>query len=303
MPEPLVYLNDRFLPQSEACLSLHDAGFVQGATVTDLCRTFRSRPFRLADHLARFSASCSAARIPQPRSGAELTALVEGLVAHNAALLPNRADLAVVLFATPGPIGYYLGEPGGPGDCQPTFGIHTFPLPFRRYAPLFTEGARLVIPGVRAVPAASVEPAIKQRSRLHWWLAERQARDIDPHASALLTDRDDHVTETAAANLLIVRGGVVLTPPRTSVLNGVSLQVTEELCRQIGVGFEERQLTRADCRTADEAMLSSTPYCLAGVRSFDGVSLPWPGPVYERLLASWNELVGFDLRRQILSNP
>ena len=44
MPEPQVFLNGQFLPLSEARLSWHDAGFVFGATVTDLCRTFRQRP-------------------------------------------------------------------------------------------------------------------------------------------------------------------------------------------------------------------------------------------------------------------
>ena len=39
MTEPLASLNGRLLPQSEAHLALNDAGFVFGATVTDLCRT------------------------------------------------------------------------------------------------------------------------------------------------------------------------------------------------------------------------------------------------------------------------
>jgi branched-subunit amino acid aminotransferase/4-amino-4-deoxychorismate lyase len=54
MTTPLAYLNGDFRPQNEAQLPLHDAGFVWGATVTDLCRTFRHRLFRLADHLDRF---------------------------------------------------------------------------------------------------------------------------------------------------------------------------------------------------------------------------------------------------------
>jgi branched-chain amino acid aminotransferase len=302
MAQPIAYLNDRFLPQGEARLSLHDAGFVMGVTVTDLCRTFRLHPFRLADHLARFRASCTAARVPQPRTDEELTRLAEELVARNGALLPPGGELALVLFATPGPIGYYLGEPGGPGDGPPTFGMHTFPLPFARYRHLFTEGARLVIPTTQQVSANSVDPRIKQRSRMHWWLADREVRQTDPGASALLLDEGGFVTETAAANLLIVRGGTVLTPPRSSVLDGISLRVTEELCREAGIPFEERQLTAADCRAADEAMLASTPYCLAGVRTIDTTPLSWPGPVYERLLSGWNLRAGLDLRRQILSN-
>src|SRR5436190_16456800 len=96
---PLAYLNGCFLAQSEASLTLHDAGFVMGATVTDLCRTFRHRPFRLADHLARFRASCRSARVPLLLSDADLAGHAEQLVAHNAALLSADQDLALVLFA------------------------------------------------------------------------------------------------------------------------------------------------------------------------------------------------------------
>src|SRR5438105_11192385 len=101
---PLAYLNGQFLDQDQARLPLHDAGFVLGATVTDLCRTFRHRPFRLADHLARFRASCRSARVPLLPSDAELAGHAERLVAHNAALLSPDQDLALVLFATPGPV-------------------------------------------------------------------------------------------------------------------------------------------------------------------------------------------------------
>jgi branched-chain amino acid aminotransferase len=301
--EPLVILNGEFLPQSQVALTLHDAGFVFGATVTDLCRTFGHRPFRLPDHLVRFRDSCRSARVPLLLSDAELTDRAERLLAHNAALLPPDQDLALVLFATPGPVGYYLGQPGGAGDGPPTLGMHTFPLPFARYRPLFREGARLVVPATRHVPAASVDPRIKQRSRLHWWLAEQEARALEPGASALLLDADGHVTETAAANFLVVRRGTVLSPPRPSVLPGVSLQVVRELCGHLGIPFAERPLTLHDCLTADEALLASTPYGVAGVSRLQGVALPWPGPVVERLLASWASLVGLDLRRQILASP
>lgn len=300
MTDSLVYLQGRFVPQAEAHLTLHDAGFVFGATITDLCRTFRHRLFRLADHLARFRESCRRAEVPLPTGDAELTDLAERLVSHNARLLPPGQDLALVLFATPGPIGYYLGEVGGPGDGPPTLGMHTFPLPLPRYARLFREGARLVVPSVRHVPAASVDPRIKQRSRLHWWLAEREAAHLEPGASALLLDADGHVTETAAANFLLVKDGTLLSPPRDSVLGGISLKVVEELAGKMGIPFAEISLDLAYCQRADEALLTGTSFCVAGVRSINGMALTWPGPVFERLLAAWSEMVGLDIRRQIL---
>jgi branched-chain amino acid aminotransferase len=302
LPEPVAYLNDRFLPQSQAGLALNDAGFVMGATVTDLCRTFRRRPFRLEDHLRRFRVSCSSAEIGLEHQDAEIIARIDGLIERNAGFLAPEGELAIVLFATPGPIGYYLGEPGGPGDGKPTFGIHTFPLPLDRYRRLFTEGARLIIPAVRQVSGQSVSPSIKQRSRLHWWLAEREARRADPFASALLLDADGFVTETAAANLLLVIGGEIVIPPRKSVLGGVSLALTCEIAEEIGIPVVERPVTADDCRFAAEAILTSTSFCIAGVRSVDGCILKWPGPIYERLQSEWNARAGFDLRRQILSN-
>src|SRR5437899_683127 len=115
MNEPLVYLNDWFLPQHLGSLALNDAGFIWGATITDLCRTFAHKPFRLGDHVRRFRESCRTACVPLLRTDDELCERAERLIAHNAALLSPEDDLALVLFATPGPIGYYLGEPGGPG--------------------------------------------------------------------------------------------------------------------------------------------------------------------------------------------
>lgn len=301
MTEPLAYLHGRFLPQREAVLTLHDAGFVFGATVTDLCRTFCHRLFRLADHLQRFRQSCTLAHVPQSLADEELTAIAEEVVAHNARLLTPGQDLALVVFATPGPIGYYLGEPGGPGDGTPTLGMHTFPLPFARYAPLFREGARLVVPATRHLPPASIDPRIKQRSRLHWWRADREARQVEPGASALLLDADGYVTETAFANLLVVRGGTILTPPRAGVLNGVSLRVVEELCAGLGIPFAERPLRLADSQSADEALLCGTAICLAGVSRLQGTAVAFPGPIFERLLRAWGDQVGLDVRGQFLA--
>jgi branched-subunit amino acid aminotransferase/4-amino-4-deoxychorismate lyase len=178
--------------------------------------------------------------------------------------------------------------------------MHTFPLPFARYRDLVERGAALVVPGVRHVPAACVDPRLKQRSRLHWWLAEREARATAPGSMALLLNTTGHVTETAAANFLIVRGGTLISPPRESILAGISLAVVEELAGRLGITMEFRPLTLTECQSADEALLTGTAFCVAGVRSIDGAALPWPGPVLGRLLAAWNPEVGLDIHGQIV---
>jgi len=302
MSEPLAYLNGQLIAQSAAHLPLHDAGFVFGATITDLCRTFRHQLYRWPDHLARFRRSCRATHIDLPIADEELTRLAAHLAAHNATFLGPEQELALVLFATPGPIGYYAGQDGGVGDAPPTLGMHTFPLPFVRYRRLFSEGAHLVIPGTRHIPSVCVDRRIKQRSRLHWWLADREAAAVASGAVALLLDQDGHVTETAGANFLMVRAGTVLSPPRQTILGGISLQVVQELCGDLGIPFQERPLTPQDCFAADEAFLTGSSFCIAGVSRINAAPIPWPGPVFKRLLDRWSANVGVDIAGQIAGN-
>jgi branched-chain amino acid aminotransferase len=297
----LAYLNGRFVPQEEARLSLHDAGFVFGATASDLCRTFRHRLFRLADHIARFRQSCELARILQPVPDRELALLAEELAAKNSAELRPEEDLALVMFATPGPIDHYAGGKDDPGDNSPTFGMHTFLLQLSRYASLVFQGAHLVVPTTRQVPRTCTDSRVKHRSRLHWWIAGQEAQQVEKGAWALLLDTNGYVTETAAANFLIVKDGIVWTPPRTTILGGISLQTVEEICQEKAIPFQERAITLKDCLEADEALLSGTAFCLAGVGRINDVSLPWPGKIFEKLLGAWSDMVGMDIRAQILS--
>src|SRR5580658_9257136 len=110
--EPLAFFHGRVLPQGSAHLPLYDAGFVMGATVTDLCRTFHQRLYRWPEHLARFGRSCRAVNIVPAISHDEISQRAQELVAHNSRLIQPGQEMSLVMFATPGPIGYYLGEAG-----------------------------------------------------------------------------------------------------------------------------------------------------------------------------------------------
>ena len=92
---------------------------------------------------------------------------------------------------------------------------------------------------------------------------------------------------------------MVISPPQGSILDGISLRVTRELCAAQAIPVEEETLTVEDCFAADEALLTSTPYGVAGVSCLNGHAVPWPGPVLSRLQRAWNDLAGLDIARQI----
>ena len=299
MNAPLAYLNGRFLPFHEASLPLHDAGFASGATVVDNARTFRQKLFRWSDHLARFRRDCEACYVPLEATDEQLTAAAEELVAHNAKLLPPGGELQLVTFATPGPLGFYLGEANtGP----PTLGMNSYPLPFARYRPYFAEGATLVVVGgVGARQDAILPPTVKHRSRMNWYVADHRARKMSgvPHALAVSSENGT-LTETSVANLLAVIEGVVVSPPRERILDGISLRVTKELCGKLGIGFREEPIPISGVGVS-ELMLTGTAFGLAGARTIDARELNWPGPVFTKLLAAWSDLVGIDIAKQFTS--
>ena len=303
--EPWVYLKDGFVPASEAHLKIYDLGIILGATVTDMTRTYGHEPFRLEDHVARFGRSCKYVELQPPLEPAEIARVAREIIAHNAASLGPNDDLGMVYFITPGESPLYAGSAGLSSEAKPTFVIHTFPLPFHLWRRYYTEGVHVVTPSIRHVPPQCVDPKIKCRSRMHWWLADRQTHRVDPKAVSLCLDLDGNVTETSGANFLIARNGRVIHPSRRHILWGVSMDTVRQLCGELGIGFEEAELQVYDVVNADEAYLASTPFGIAPVTRINGIPIGSgkpDGPILKRLTAAWSKRVGLDIVEQICSD-
>jgi branched-subunit amino acid aminotransferase/4-amino-4-deoxychorismate lyase len=301
MTQPQVYLNGRFVPAAQAQLTLWDAGLVQGATVTEMTRTFGHQLYCLDDHLDRLFHALSVLHLDIGLSAAELAELSRELVAHNARLVDPSAELGLVQFVTAGEYAVYaLGRPPRTG---PTVCMHTFVLPFHHWADRLRHGAHLRTPSIRQVPPQCWDPAMKCRSRMHYYLAEQEVQRSDRAASALLLDLAGRVTETNTGNFLMAERGVLVSPPATYTRPGVSRATVIELAGELGIPFVERDITLAAALAADEAFLSSTTYCLMPVTKINDTTLGdgRPGPVYRRLLAAWSARVGVDIERQILT--
>ena len=142
---------------------------------------------------------------------------------------------------------------------------------------------------------------MKNRSRMHWYLADREAHLVDPKAITLLLDLDGNITETGGANFLIVRDGAVLSPTLRNILPGVSRQVVIEICGDLGVPFVEQDLQVHDVVNADEAFLATTPYCMAPCTKINGLTIAdgKPGPMFYRLISAWSEREGVDVVEQV----
>ena len=157
---------------------------------------------------------------------------------------------------------------------------------------------RLVTPSVRQIPEDCFPVEFKVLNRLHWWLADREATEMESGAKALLLDHDNCVTETSTSCFFAVINGRIVTSDR-AVLNSLSGQMVEELAGRCGVPFERRALKFAELNDANEAFLSSTPSGLMAVSHINGRSLKTPveshlcaGPIMRRLLDEYAVIAG-----------
>jgi branched-chain amino acid aminotransferase len=302
MAEPVIYLNGKMIPESQAGLKVYDAGIVLGATTTEMTRTFRQKLFRIEDHIDRLYQSLRYMDLDIGMTPPEMIGLSKEITAHNAALIMPNKELGLIHFVTPGEFTAYAGSAAGKQEMKPTVCLHTFPIPFDLWADFFLNGIHVVTPSTRHVPPQCVDPKMKNRSRMHWYLADRETHLADPKAITLLLDLDGNITETGGANFLIVRDGVVLSPTLRNILPGVSRQVVIEICDNLGIPFIEKDLQVHDVVNADEAFVTTTPYCMAPCTRINGITIGdgKSGPMFDRLISTWSEREGIDVVGQVL---
>ena len=296
MTEPRAYRNDQLVPQSQLTVPVTDAGFVQGLTVAEQLRTFNGKLFRLDEHLQRLQRSLDIVGVDPHAAMEELAERAIRLVEHNFALLPAGGDLGIAMFVTPGPYGAYQGE-------GPLVGMHTTPLAFDTWARRYDDGQPLRIVNTRQVPTQCWPAELKCRSRMHYFLADREARQLDPDSRALLLDVDGWVTEASTANVVFYfESEGFVSPPEDTILPGISVAALRELAEAAGIAWIHRQVNPQEILEADEVLLCSTSICVLPVLDIDGhpIGDGKPGDVYRRLLTDWSELVRMDIRKQAL---
>jgi branched-subunit amino acid aminotransferase/4-amino-4-deoxychorismate lyase len=296
--EPIAYLNGRWLPVSQAGVTIFDGGFMLGATVAEQLRTFGGKLFRLDMHLDRLERSLGIIGVDPGLRRSEFAQIATDLAARNHKLLDPADDLGLTMFVTPGPYAAYAAAATHFG---PTVCIHTQPLAFANWADKYHAGDALVVSEVMQVPAACWPAELKCRSRMHYFLADRAARQRQPGARALLLDERGFVTEASSANLLVhYRDVGLVSPPKERILPGVTVAVLEELAGRLGIAFSHRDLTADDVAAADEVLLSSTSPCVWSVTRLNGQPIAdgQPGPIARRVREAFSRLVGLDIEAQ-----
>jgi D-alanine transaminase len=116
---------------------------------------------------------------------------------------------------------------------------------------------------------------------------------IEQGAAETVLLRDGFLTEGSAANIFAVKAGVILTPAKSHLLlPGITYDVILELARGAGIALEQRDVSEAEVRTADELWLTSASREVLAITTLDGhpVGNGVPGPMFRRMYALFQDL-------------
>jgi len=292
MTTATAYLSGKWIPHQELHLPIDDLGFIWGATVVERLRTFNGQLFRPEEHFLRLRRSLEIMGWDADALCDEVSRASHEFIERNSSLFQSDDDWNMVVFITPGKT---------LDARQPTVCVHGQPLPFRYWAEQYQTGVPCTIVDVRQIPSDCWPAELKCRSRMHYFLADHQARSTVPGAQAILLDQDGHIGEATTANVVAYfpdRG--LVTPPRSKVLPGVSQHVLFELADSLGIPHCENDLLPQQLAAADEAYLTSTSICLLPITQLDNKPLAHgnAGPIYQKLLTAWGKLVGVDIAAQ-----
>ncbi len=121
--------------------------------------------------------------------------------------------------------------------------------------------------------------------------SEAQMNGFD---EAILLSQDGHVAEGSAANLFLVRNGVLFTPdPTQNVLEGITRRTIFALARtELGLTVIERALDRSELYAADELFLSGSAVGISYIKSVDHrvIRDGMMGPVARQLSHIYNDI-------------
>lgn len=269
--EQIVYLNGKFVRIADAQVSVLDRGFIYGDGVYELVPVYGREPFRLPHHLARLQRSLDGIGLANPHAVAQWEALIRDLIARQ-----PYADQGVYLQVTRG---VAKRDHAFPKGVPPTVFLMSNPLPL--------PTREQVEHGVAVVTAEDNRwhrCDLKTISLLGNVLLRQRAAEQGAAETVLF--RDGYLTEASASNVLIVKDGGIVVPPKDNlILPGITYDATMEFAREAGVPLVVRPVPKTEALNADEMWLSSSTKEVLAITTVDGKPFAGgkPGPVFRKL--------------------
>jgi branched-chain amino acid aminotransferase len=295
-------MNGDFVPENEAKVSIYDSSLMFGDMVFEMTRSFNKQQFKLRDHLERLYSSLKYVHIPLKMTIDEMEKACLDTIEKNEPSFTDTDEHRLMINVSRGPLSIYSEI--FDGKLEPLVIIADFPLKWTvsGMGKLFDTGINAVIPSQRAIPSYLLDAKIKNRSRIHYQMANIEVSQLPGENNwPLLLDPDGFIAEGTGDNFFLAKDNILYTPEPRNILRGISRKYIFNLAKELGITCVEKNLELYDVVTADEAFMTGTPFCLLPVTKINGMLIRdgQRGNITDSLLAKWSDHVGLKIEDQI----
>jgi branched-chain amino acid aminotransferase len=284
-----IWFDGKFIPWEEAQVHIlthtlhYGLGVFEGIRAYQ-CHDGRTAIFRLEEHIQRLFDSAHVMMIDIPFEQSEVEAACVEILRRNG---QNEAYIRPLVFLGEGVMGLHpAGSPVQVAIVSWVWGAY-----------LGDEGLRQ---GIRVKTSSFIRHHVNimmtKTKTVGNYVNSIMAKLEAVHAGydeALLLDTAGYVCEASGENIFIVKGGIIKTPPLTSILPGITRDCIIALAQDKGLMVKEDRFSRDELYLADEAFLTGTAAEVTPIREVDGrrIGPGHPGPITKEMQESYFALV------------
>lgn len=295
---PSVWLNNNFVDENDASVSIRDAGLLHGAGVFTTMRAHNGRVFQLAQHLWRLRDSCEALFVPLQYKDATIETAATELLKRNG--LP---DARLRLTVTRGAISQ---DPLHGTRLEPN--VFLTAAPFEPY-PLeyYQRGLTVILLDEQKLNPYDLKAGHKTLDYFSRLAALREANRRGA-GEALWFSVHNYLQSGSISNVFLVEAGKLVTPPtpqelrektvadalpypKSNVLPGVTRATVLDLAREAAVevqlgGIDVNRLLAAEELCLTNSIMGVMPVCRVERKP---VGNDRPGPITLQLANTLRE--------------
>ncbi len=261
-----IWMDGKFIPWEEANVHILTHTLHYGLGVFEGIRCYatakgKTAVFKLKEHVDRLFDSAKIVEMNIPFSREDIFKAIVDTVKVNKI---GDGYIRPISFVGPSSIGLYVKE----------YPVKTaiIAIPFGKY--LGEEG---IEKGIKVKTSSFTRHGVNTsmtRAKIcgayvNSILAKKEAVE-NGYDEALMLDSSGFVCEASGENIFILRDNVFYTPPKISILPGITRNTVMEIIREEGYEVREYPLTRDDIYIAEEAFFTGTAAEITPIREVDG---------------------------------
>lgn len=263
--QEFVFYDGKFIEKEKASLPIMTHAFLYGTGVFEGIRAYYNKEedqlyaFRVKEHFERLMRSAHVMYMENPFTLEEYCENLKELLKKN----NYRQDVYIR------PNLFKAAEKIGPGLLNNKDSYLLFTLPMGDYIDT-AKGLKVCVSNWRRNSDNAIPPRAKVSGAYANTALIKSDAQLSGFDDAIVLDENGRVTEGSAMNLFLVQNGKLVTSRTTdNILIGVTRNTVMQIAKDAGIEVEEREVSRTELYTSDEAFYCGTGAQISPIVSID----------------------------------